>query len=594
MSGAGFAGQVLPGVNGTNYIFPIETHFRDWSAKGIKLIRFPILWERLQPTLGGALDPTYTSLIDRTFSYANKYGVKIILDLHNYARYRNQIIGTSGVPYSAYQEIMARIAQRWSTQSSLYGYDIMNEPHDALAYWPTAAQYGINGVRSFDNVRPIFIEGNGWAEATRWALWNDPLLKLSDPANNIIFEAHAYFDANAGGTYETVDVSQLSPTYGVERVRPFVEWLKKNNRRGFIGEFGVPDNDGRWFTIMDNMLAYLKQNCIPATYWAAGPGWGSYFMSVEPVNGQDRPQWPTLRKYIDNTSCSNFGPASPNPSTGTSGSVSPSTVPQPIYPTDAQKAAVQQLYISYFGRAGDLEGLTYWSSALAKGIVSPRDIALAFAQTSAFQDQYAGLSYGDFVDSIYVNVLGRAVDAPGKAYWINALATGAISRAELIYSLINSLGGSDKQSFSEKTSRAFCLTNIESSKTKATQAQLLAVQQLYISYLGRAADLDGLLFWSNALYNGSVTVKNIAIAFAQTSVYQSQYAGLNYNELVDKSYLNLLGRAADSQGKSYWVGLLTKGSITSETFIYTLVNSLGGYDKINFNEKMAKGFCAAK
>ena len=36
-SGAGFASQVLPGVNNRNYVFPSEQHFKDWSAKGIKL-----------------------------------------------------------------------------------------------------------------------------------------------------------------------------------------------------------------------------------------------------------------------------------------------------------------------------------------------------------------------------------------------------------------------------------------------------------------------------------------------------------------------------------------------------------------------------
>ena len=84
LSGAGFASQVLPGINGTNYIFPVEAHSSQWSSRGVKLIRFPILWERLQPTLGSSFDPTYAALIDRTFIYANKYGMKVILDLHNY------------------------------------------------------------------------------------------------------------------------------------------------------------------------------------------------------------------------------------------------------------------------------------------------------------------------------------------------------------------------------------------------------------------------------------------------------------------------------------------------------------------------------
>jgi hypothetical protein len=96
--------------------------------------------------------------------------------------------------------------------------------------------------------------------------------------------------------------------YGVNRVKPFVEWLKKHGQRGYIGEFGVPDNNPRWNILMDNMLAYLKENCVPASYWAAGPGWGDYFMSVEPINGVERPQWPTLKKYMDSSSCTEIGP----------------------------------------------------------------------------------------------------------------------------------------------------------------------------------------------------------------------------------------------------------------------------------------------
>ncbi|TWI52572.1 aryl-phospho-beta-D-glucosidase BglC (GH1 family) [Pseudomonas duriflava] len=328
LSGAGFAPHVLPGINGTNYIFPVESYFQQWSARGIKTMRFPIIWERLQPKLGGPLDPTYVALIDRTFGYAQKHNVKIILDLHNYARYRGQIIGTSSVPYARYQEIMTKIAQQWSKQPALYAYDIMNEPNGALAYWPTAAQYGINGVRAVDKTRPIIVEGNGWASATRWAEWNDSLLNLKDPSNNIIFSAHSYFDENAGGSYGDVDVNKLDAMYGVNRVKPFVEWLKKHGKRGYIGEFGVPDNNPRWNLLMDNMLAYLKQNCVPASYWAAGPGWGSYFMSVEPVNGVERPQWATLKKYVDNTSCSAYGPkttATSTPVATTPTVTSPST-----------------------------------------------------------------------------------------------------------------------------------------------------------------------------------------------------------------------------------------------------------------------------
>ncbi|KUM39700.1 glycoside hydrolase family 5 protein [Pseudomonas sp. EpS/L25] len=307
-SGAGFASQVLPGMNNRNYIFPSEQHFKDWSAKGIKLVRFPIIWERIQPKLNSMLDPDYGALVTQTLNYAQKYGVQVILDLHNYARYRGEVIGAGKVTYFNYWDVMYRLAFRFGKHPALYGYDIMNEPHDAVAFWPTAAQHGINGIRTVDNVHPIIVEGNGWSSASRWPQWNDPLLALKDPADKLIFSAHVYFDNDGGGQYASKDMSGFDPMVGVNRVKPFVDWLKKNGKQGYIGEFGVPDDDPRWLLAMDNMLAYLKQNCIPASYWAAGPGWGNYNLAVEPVNGVDRPQWATLKKYVDNTSCVRIGP----------------------------------------------------------------------------------------------------------------------------------------------------------------------------------------------------------------------------------------------------------------------------------------------
>jgi endoglucanase len=309
MAGAEFAATVLPGKDGTNYFFANEDVFKNWSVRGIRFVRFPITWERLQPGLGYSLDLTYAALISRSLDYAQKYHIRVILDLHNYTRYQGKVLGSGSVPYYRFHDVWTRIAQKWGSHPALYGYDLMNEPNGAVAYWPTAAQYGINGVRAADNAHYIFVEGNAWASAERWPIWSDSLRDLKDPVNKLIYEAHVYFDADGGGSYQQYGAANLDPQAGVNRVKPFVEWLVQNSKKGYIGEFGVPDKDARWNIVMDNMLTYLKQNCIPATYWAAGSGWGNYTLSVEPVNGQSRPQWPTLRKHLNDTSCTAIGPA---------------------------------------------------------------------------------------------------------------------------------------------------------------------------------------------------------------------------------------------------------------------------------------------
>ena len=58
---------------------------------------------------------------------------------------------------------------------------------------------------------------------------------------------------------------------------------------------------------MDNLLAYLNDNCVPSAYWAGGPGWGTYKLAIEPRKGEDRPQMPLMRKHLAND-CTAIGP----------------------------------------------------------------------------------------------------------------------------------------------------------------------------------------------------------------------------------------------------------------------------------------------
>ncbi len=63
-------------------------------------------------------------------------------------------------------------------------------------------------------------------------------------------------------TSKNYDDSDAHPLIGVERLRPFTEWLKEHHARGFIGEFGVPDDDPRWLEVLDRFLAARKAEQI--------------------------------------------------------------------------------------------------------------------------------------------------------------------------------------------------------------------------------------------------------------------------------------------------------------------------------------------
>jgi hypothetical protein len=120
----------------------------------------------------------------------------------------------------------------------------------------------------------------------------------------------------------------------------------------------------------------------------------------------------------------------------------------------------------------------------------------------------------------------------------------------------------------------------------ATQAQLAAVQQLYVGYLGRAADAAGQKFWADAIANGTATIQSVATGFTLSAEYKAAYAGLSNDALVDKVYTNVLGRTSDAAGKAFWVNALATGTVTADTMVATIVTNLGALDQTTINNKV--------
>lgn len=303
LAGAEFGADKIPGVYNVDYTYPDSSNLDYYNSKGLNLVRLPFLWERLQPTLNGALDPAELGRIDGVVAAAKARGMQIILDPHNYDRYRLNgtlyLIGSSQVPTGAFKDFWTKLATHYRNETTIYAFGLMNEPHDTNGTWPTTAQAGLDGIRSADTTHLVLVPGDGWSGAWTWQQNNVNLL-LNDPANKLLYEAHQYFDRDGSGTYsESYDAGGAYPMIGADRVQAFIDWLKTNGVRGIITEYGVPDDDPRWQIVLDNFLYKLDAAGIGGTYWAGGPWWGDYALSCEPANGVDKPVISTLVKHLN-------------------------------------------------------------------------------------------------------------------------------------------------------------------------------------------------------------------------------------------------------------------------------------------------------
>lgn len=104
---------------------------------------------------------------------------------------------------------------------------------------------------------------------------------------------------------------------------------------------------------------------------------------------------------------------------------------------DGAPGQVYRLYQAAFARKPDLGGIGFWIDQVEDGMRLDQ-AAGHFLDSPEFTAKYgAGVTDGVFVDALYRNVLQRAPDQGGKAFWLAALADG-FERSELLLAFSDS------------------------------------------------------------------------------------------------------------------------------------------------------------
>ncbi len=142
---------------------------------------------------------------------------------------------------------------------------------------------------------------------------------------------------------------------------------------------------------------------------------------------------------------------------------------------------ITQLYVGYYDRAPDPDGLNYWVGRFNLGM-SLLDIAQSFsvqAETRALYSFLGATPVGtadNFLESVYRNLFNRAIDAEGLSYWKGELAAGKpVGRA--IVDIISGAQATDKVIVDNKT-LAGLFYNSEVSSTLSSGFRLADARQV--------------------------------------------------------------------------------------------------------------------
>ena len=121
----------------------------------------------MQPELNGPFNVTYLGYLNNTVNYITNKQAYVVLDCHNYGKYRGGKIGTSNTTFASFQSF-------WQTLAGLYKnnpyviFNLMNEPNAMVtADVLTAMQAGLNGVRAAGANQLVLVSGNGFSGVHR-------------------------------------------------------------------------------------------------------------------------------------------------------------------------------------------------------------------------------------------------------------------------------------------------------------------------------------------------------------------------------------------------------------------------------------------
>lgn len=288
---------LLRGVNyvgyGVDNPYP-EKHseqvYETFARLGFNVVRLPISWANLEPYPGRVDERYLANYVDNDIRWAKKYGIYLVLSMQQ-SNWGSRF-GGSGVPdwatrqypptdqgmreaitdfwrHTANQdhliELWKKIASRYSTETTIAGYDILNEPWIYTSIVPDLNASYVNNfylrvtssIRTVDANHIIVLEpANLYAE-----------FPLKD---NIVWSPH-FYPLSFAPHYDQTNSGLLEADLAAK-------WKKFVNESGsplWIGEFGAFMKDGSSDSWLRDTVRLFGKYGIGWAWWAYDDGTGT-------------------------------------------------------------------------------------------------------------------------------------------------------------------------------------------------------------------------------------------------------------------------------------------------------------------------------
>ncbi|CZR67810.1 related to cellulase precursor [Phialocephala subalpina] len=256
------------------------------SDDQMNIFRLPVSWQFLvNNQLGGTLDSTNFGKYDQLMQACLGTGTYCAIDIHNFARWNNQIIGqSSGVTNGQFTSLWTQLATKYASSTKVI-FGLMNEPHDLdVPTWATTVQAAVTAIRNAGaSSQMILMPGTNFASAGQFVSSGsaDALLAITNPdgsTTGLIYDLHKYLDVDNSGTHAECTTDNIADAFQIA-----ADYLRTNGRQALC------------FTDFCAQNAFLNANSdvfLGYIAWAAGSFATSYVLSLTPSKSNG--------KFVDN------------------------------------------------------------------------------------------------------------------------------------------------------------------------------------------------------------------------------------------------------------------------------------------------------
>lgn len=185
------------------------------------------------------MDATNFENYDKLMQVCLDTGAYCMIDIHNFARWDEGIVGQGGPDDEDLVDVWRQLAEKYADNDKIM-FGLMNEPHDLdIARWAETCQKVVTGIRKAGATSQIILlPGTNFASAETFVSTGSAklLAAISNPdgsKDGLVLDLHKYLDINNSGQH------MECTTDNVEGFKTIADWLRENERKAIISETGA-------------------------------------------------------------------------------------------------------------------------------------------------------------------------------------------------------------------------------------------------------------------------------------------------------------------------------------------------------------------